>query len=61
MLKLIKICGLMRVESVAEAITTVRPYDVDVPSGIEPRFGKKDLALMIAFVKAAKEALSVRR
>jgi phosphoribosylanthranilate isomerase len=42
--------------NVAEAISTVRPFGVDVSSGIERGPGEKDPALMRAFVEAARAA-----
>ena len=43
-------------ENVAEAVRIVRPFRVDVASGVESSPGKKDPALVQAFVEAAKSA-----
>jgi phosphoribosylanthranilate isomerase len=42
--------------NVRKAIGMVRPYAVDVISGVERETGRKDLQLMRDFVKAAKES-----
>ena len=42
--------------NVAGAIRAIRPYAVDVASGVEVRPGVKDPAKVAAFVRAAKEA-----
>ena len=51
------LAGGLTPENVKEAITIVRPYAVDVASGVESSPGKKDHAKVAAFIKAAKEAI----
>lgn len=50
------LAGGLRVENIAAAITAVRPFGVDVSSGVEEQPGRKSPALMAAFVAAARAA-----
>jgi phosphoribosylanthranilate isomerase len=50
------LAGGLAVDNVATAIETVRPFGVDVSSGVEEQPGRKSPALIAAFVAAARMA-----
>jgi phosphoribosylanthranilate isomerase len=51
------LAGGLTPENVAGAIESVRPYAVDVASGVEIRPGIKDPSRVNAFIRASREAL----
>lgn len=52
------LAGGLTVENIAQAIAQIRPYGVDVISGVEIESGVKGQQLAVDFVRAAKNALN---
>lgn len=50
------LAGGLTAANVAEAVSLVRPFAVDVASGVEQRPGIKDHSLVATFIRKAKEA-----
>ena len=55
------LAGGLKPENVAEAVEIVRPYAVDVASGVEAEPGRKDHAKMAAFYEAANSGGAATR
>jgi phosphoribosylanthranilate isomerase len=51
------LAGGLRAENVADAILTVRPYAVDVCSGVESAPGRKDRGKLVAFMNEVRRAI----
>jgi phosphoribosylanthranilate isomerase len=54
--RMIILAGGLKAETVSEAVRKVRPYAVDVSSGVEAAPGRKDHAKLREFIAAAKAA-----
>jgi phosphoribosylanthranilate isomerase len=50
------VAGGLRPETVAEVVRALRPFAVDVASGVEERPGRKDHAKVEEFIRRAKTA-----
>jgi phosphoribosylanthranilate isomerase len=50
------LAGCLKVENVAAAVRIVRPYGIDVASGVESEPGKKDPGLLHEFIQEVRRA-----
>jgi phosphoribosylanthranilate isomerase len=55
------LAGGIKIENVADAITTVRPFAIDVCSGVEAEPGRKDLLKLRGFMKEVERANQIVR
>lgn len=59
LVKKLFLAGGLNATNVGEAVATVNPYAVDVCSALENAPGRKDLAKLVAFMDATREAAGI--